>query len=101
MPYPSLGTDHCIPWNPNALSQGIRRLETYAVNIKGQPIRILPHPDNRLIAIGLIDTDRTCHANPMRVQEDHNLANDFLGFPRLHNSLLTFRSNAVEVRQAF
>ena len=35
----------------------------------------------------------------MRVQEDHDLADDFLGFPGLDDSLFAFGTNAVEVGQ--
>jgi len=36
----------------------------------------------------------------MRVQKDHDLPDDFLGFPRLDHPLLAFGTNAVEVGQA-
>ena len=37
----------------------------------------------------------------MRVQEDHNLPDDFLGFPGFDHPLFAFGTNAVKVCQAF
>src|SRR5262245_12957767 len=71
------------------------------MNVERQPIRILLDADNRLIPIGLINPDSTCGANPMRVQEDHDLPDDFLGLPRLDHSLFAFGANPIELSQPF
>src|SRR4029079_794216 len=47
----------------------------------------------------LVNTDSTSGPNPMRVQKDHNLSNDFLCFPGLDYSFFAFRANAVKVGQ--
>jgi len=101
MPHASLGTDHRIPWNPQPLGQAIGRLKANPMDIQGQAIRILLHPDNGVVAVGLVNAHSTCRPDPMGVEEDHNLANHFLGGPGLDHPLFTFRTNAVEVRQAF
>src|SRR5882762_8436688 len=92
----SLGTDDCIPGNPEPLSQSIRRLEANAMDIQSQTIGILPYLDNGLVAIGLVNPHGTSRPHAMRVQEDHDLSNDFLGFPGFNHPLFAFRVNAVE-----
>src|SRR5262245_8947973 len=99
MPHTSLSPNHRVSWNPESLRQRIRRLETNAVDVEGQAVRILLDAGNRLVAVGLVDTDGSGSANAMGVEEDHNLSNDFLGFPRLNDSLLTLWANAVEIHQ--
>ena len=101
MPDASLRTNDGIPGNPESLGQRIGGLEANAMDIERQPIRILLDADNRLIPIGLINPDSTCGANPMRVQEDHDLPDDFLGLPRLDHSLLAFGANPIELSQPF
>ena len=96
-----LGTDHRVPGYAQPLGQAIRRLEANAVDIEGQTIRILPDPDNGLVPIGLVNADRTGRANAMRVQKDHNLADDFLGFPRFNHPLFAFGTNPVKLGQPF
>src|SRR5262249_278776 len=59
MPHASLSADDCIPGNPKPLRQAIRRLETNAMDIQGQAIGILLDAGNSLVAVSLVDTDRT------------------------------------------
>src|SRR2546426_4722607 len=101
MPHASLRPDHRVPWNTESLRQSIRRLKANAMDVEGQAIGILPHSGNGFIAIGLVNADRSGGANAMRVQEDHDLANDFLGFPGLNHPLLAFGANTVKVGQPF
>src|SRR5205823_170648 len=84
---------------PESLGQRICRLEANAMDIEGQSIGILPHLHNGVIAVGLVNPDSSGRSNAMRVQEDHDLADDFLGFPGLDDSLFAFGTNAVEVGQ--
>ena len=71
------------------------------MDIQSQTIGILPHPDNSLVAVGLVNPYSTRGTNAVGVQEDHDLSNDFLGFPGLNYPLLTFRTDAVKVCEAF
>jgi hypothetical protein len=71
------------------------------MDVEGQAIGILLHSCNGLVAVRLVDTDGSGSANAMRVEEDHDLANDFLGFPGFDDSLFAFRANPVKFGQAF
>ena len=71
------------------------------MDVEGQAIRILPDPDNGLVAIGLVNADRPGRPDAMRVQEDHDLPNDLLGCPGLDHPLFAFGTNAVEFGQPF
>src|SRR5439155_12820092 len=77
----------------------IRRFKANTVNIQRQAIRILLYPDNGVIAVGLVNTDRARRPHSMRVQKDHDLSNDFLHLPGLDDPLLAFGTNAIEVGQ--
>src|SRR5215470_20038 len=71
------------------------------MNIEGQAIGILPYPGNGLVAIGLVNLHSTGRPHAMRVQEDHDLSDDFLGLPRLDDSLFAFGANPIELSQPF
>jgi hypothetical protein len=101
MPHPSLRTNHRIPGNPELLSQRIGGLEANAIDVEGQAIGILPYPGNSLVAIGLVNPDSPCGPDAVGVQEDHNFPDDFLGFPRLDDSLVAFGANPIELSQPF
>src|SRR5262249_8683861 len=92
----SLGTDDRIPWDAQPLGQAIRGFEANAVDVEGEAIRILPYSWNGLVAIGFVNAHRTRRPDPMRMQKDHNLSNNFLRFPCRNHSLFAFRTNALE-----
>ena len=71
------------------------------MDVEGQTVGILLDPGNGLVAVGLVNADGSGSANAMGVQENHDLPDDFLGFPGLHDPLLAFGANTVEVGQAF
>ena len=71
------------------------------MDVESQAIGILLDADNRLVAVGLVNADRSGRPNAMRVQKDHDLADDLLGLPGFNHPLLAFGTNAVEFRQAF
>src|SRR5215468_8694201 len=71
------------------------------MDIERQPIRILLDAGNRLVTIGLVNTDGPSRPHLMRVQEDHDLPDDFLGLPRLDHSLFAFGANPIELSQPF
>src|SRR5438128_4013234 len=97
----SLGTNDCVPWNPQALGDGISRLKANAMDIESQLIGILLHSDNGVVAIGLVNTHCAGRPHPMGVQEDHDLPDHLLRLPRLDHPLFAFGTNAVEVGQPF
>src|SRR5215510_17720 len=101
MPHACLSPDDRIPWNPQPLSEGVCCLETNAVDIQSKAIGILPHPGNSLVAIGLVNPDSPCGPDAMRVQKDHDLPDDFLGFPGFDHPLFPFRTDTVKVCEAF
>src|SRR4029453_3390408 len=70
------------------------------MNIEGQAVGVLLDADNSLVAVGLVNPHRASSTNAKRVQEDHNLSNNLLGFPGLNHPLFAFGANAIEVRQA-
>src|SRR5262249_29296887 len=75
--------------------------EAMPVEVRGEPIGILPHSGDGLIAVGLVNPHRAGSANAMGVEEDHDLSDDFLGLPRLDHSLFAFGANPIEFSQAF
>src|SRR5262249_54356267 len=56
---------------------------------------------NSLVTVGLVNPYRTGRPHAVRVQEDHDLSNDFLGFPGFDDSLFAFGANAVKFGQPF
>src|SRR5262245_28330150 len=94
-----LGADYRIAGDAQPLRQGIRRLETNAVDVESQTIWILLHAVNGLVTIGFVNPDCTSRPNTMRVQKDHDLPNDFLRVPRVDNTLFPFRPDPVECRE--
>src|SRR5262249_52158439 len=97
----SLGSDHGVTWNTQPLGERISRLEANTMDVQGEAIGILADSDNGIVAIGLVNTHSSSCSDAMRVQEDHNLSNHFLGGPGLDHPLFAFRTNAVEFGQAF
>src|SRR5215831_8382075 len=101
VPHSSLRTDHCIPWNAESLRQAISCLEANAMDVERQAIGILLDAGNSLVTVGLVNPYRTGRPHAVRVQEDHDLSNDFLGFPGFDDSLFAFGANPIELSQAF
>src|SRR6266540_1454683 len=65
----SLGTDDRVPWNPQPLRQGIGGFEANAVDVERQAIGILLDADDSLVAVGLVNADRSGRSDAMRVEE--------------------------------
>ena len=64
---------------------GVGRAEPDAAHVARQPIRVLGHDLDGLMAIGLEDANRSGRADPMRVQEDHDLPHGLLLGPARHD----------------
>ena len=67
-----LGSDHCIFWDTKSLGQSIGRFEANTVNIERQAVRIFSNLRNRIIAIGLVDTNSSGCPHTVGMQEDHD-----------------------------
>ena len=56
-------------------------LEADPTDVAGKPIRIFGHDLDDIGAIGLVDPNSACGADPVAVQKHHDLANDLLFRP--------------------
>jgi hypothetical protein len=77
----------------------IRRLEADAADVAGQPVGVLRHDLHGIGAIGLEDPHRPRGADPMAVQEHHDLAHHLLLSPGAHNPLGAHRPDARHLAQ--
>ena len=57
---------------------GIGRSKADPTHVPGQPVRVLGHDLDGLMTIGLEDANRSCRADAMGVQEDHDLPHRLL-----------------------
>src|SRR5688500_19828337 len=55
--------------------------ETYAGNVAGEEIRILADAFDGAFAVGFVNANGASGADSMRMEKDHDLANDFLFRP--------------------
>src|SRR5208337_1376945 len=78
----------------------IRRFEADAPYVLREPVWIFRHELHGVVAVGLVDTHRARCADAVRVQKDHDLANDFLLRPGDDNALGSARADAVDLAQA-
>jgi len=101
MPHASLGADQGVGRYSQALGQGIGGLEADAVDIESQTVGIFGNPDNRFIAIGLVNAHCPRGAKTMRLQKHHDLANDLLLGPGAGHALLALGADAFQFQQTF
>ena len=64
-----------------------RELVSLQVDVAREPVRVLGHDLHAIRAVGLVDPHRTYRADPVAVQEDHDLARDLLLGPGCRNPL--------------
>src|SRR5262245_62096682 len=69
--------------NPNFLGDLVRSPEADARDIFGEAVGVGADPFDGVFAVGLVDAHRPAGANAVGVQEDHDIANDFLLGPGL------------------
>jgi len=72
---------HGIAGQPEAFRNGVGGFESDAVNVLRQAIRIAPDRADRVLAVAPKDPHRLARADAVRVEEDHDLANDALFLP--------------------
>src|SRR6185436_553236 len=75
------GTNEGIMRNPDALGDLVSRLETDAVDFVREQIRVCANALDRIFAIGFVDAHCPAGADSVRVEKDHDLANDLLVGP--------------------
>ena len=76
----------------------IRALEADAADVTGEPIWVLGDDANGVVAAGLEDAHRAGRADTVAVQEDHDLADGFLG-PCGDDAVGALRTDAVDLLQ--
>ena len=76
-------------------------LETDAVNVLRQRIRIAAHFLDGVLAVGLVDAHRPAGADAVAVQEHHDLPHGLLFRPRRLDPLPSYRPDAVNLTQPF
>src|SRR5262245_21130116 len=64
----SLGSNHGVTRNPQALGERIRRLKANTMDVQSQAIGILADSDNGFVTVGLVNTYSSGRADAMRVQ---------------------------------
>ena len=92
-------TDKAVLLNAHLLRYGIRRLETDAPDIVGQPVRILLHDADTVAAIGLKDLRGMAGADFMPLQKKHDILDLLLLFPALPDPLHPHSADAFHLDQ--
>src|SRR6266496_5240437 len=75
-------------------------LEPDATDVAGQTIGILRHDLDGIAAVGLVDAHRPRGADPVAVQEDHDLADHLLLGPGRRDAAGSHRTDAIHLPQA-
>lgn len=83
MAHAGLGTDQTVPGDAQALGQGVGGIETDAVDVQRQAVGVRADLGDGFHAIGLVDARRPRGAQAVRLQKDHDLADDLLLGPGL------------------
>ena len=74
--------------------------EADAAYILGQPVRVFRHDLHGIVAVGLVDAHRAGSADAVRMQKDHDLADDLLLGPGSDDALGPARPDALHLAQA-
>ncbi len=75
-------------------------LEADAVDIAGEAIGIFANGFDGVLAVGFVDANGAAGADAVRVQENHDIANDFLLGPGIFDELAPHRADALNVLEA-
>ena len=86
--------DHGRLFDAEFHREGIGRLKADAPDVAGEPVGIFRNHLDRIGAIRLVNPHRARCADPMGMQEDHDLADRPLFRPTRGNPIGTLRSNA-------
>src|SRR5262249_47413299 len=98
--------DPCFSPNHGGLSDAkpfgdeIGRFKADAHNVTGKTVRIFRDQWNRIRTVGLVNADRPRSANPMTLQEGHDLANYLLIGPAGGDPRRTLGTNALDLKQS-
>ena len=92
--------DHGRLFDAEFHCEGIGRLKADAPDVAGEPIGIFRNHLDRIGAIRLVNPHRARCADPMGMQEDHDLADRPLFRPTRSNPIGALRSNAGNFPQA-
>ena len=87
-------------FHPELGRDGIGGLEADPAHILGQPVGVLGHDLDGLIAVGLEDAHRPRRADAMCVQEDHDLPHRLLLGPARHDAGGSHRTDAGNLGEA-
>ena len=98
--YPGAQSDHGGLFDAELHRDRVGALETDASNIPGKPIGVLGHDLHGVRAVGLEDANRPGGADPVAVQEDHDLPDDLLLGPGVRDPLGPNRADARSPREA-
>ena len=91
---PGAQSDHGGLFDAEPHRDRVGALETNASDIPGKPIGVLGHDLHGVRAIGLEDANRPGGADPVAVQEDHDLPDDLLLGPGVRDALGSNRADA-------
>ena len=92
--YPGAQSDHGGLFDAELHRDRVGALETNASDVPGKPIGVLGHDLHGVRAVGLEDANRPGGADPVAVQEDHDLPDDLLLGPGVRDPLGSNRADA-------
>ena len=98
--YSGAQSDHGGLFDAEPHRDRIGALETDAANIPGKAIGVFGHDLHGVRAVGLEDTNRPRGADPVAVQEDHDLSDDLLLRPGVRNTLGPHHSDPDDLSKA-
>src|SRR4051812_31515728 len=93
------GAQDGIGWNSQFLRDLVRRLKTNSWNILRQSIRVFTNLLNRLLAVKFVNADRAPGAHSVRMEEDHDLANETLFDPGFLDFATPARTDSADFLQ--
>src|SRR5215472_2420481 len=97
---PGLGSENGIAWYADVLRDLICRLKTDAMNVFGQGVRIGADRVDGRFAVGLINPHCAASADAVRMQKDHDLADELLLRPGFLDALAAAWADTVHFLEA-
>src|ERR1051325_8500122 len=83
--------------NSELLRNLIRRFETDSWNVVREFVRISAHLFDGFLSVSLVDPHRSAGADAIRVQENHDITNDFLLRPGVFDPAPAHGTDAFDV----
>ena len=78
----------------------VRRLEPYAEDVDGEPVRVLLHDGDGAVLVLLVDLDGEGGRDAVGLEEDHHVLDLLLLHPRLGDPLAADRAYAFHLPEA-